>query len=181
MHEDVRIVAASTCADAGNTLQAVRINCDGMISKSGLLQTVALPRNGKGLFDGVDPKKGTCPVLALAGVPCVLRRLDGAAEGCSTKAHFDNQWSTFFMIEPVSGFAPPDWQDYVGPTIMYKADGSNLTEDDVMVLNDCVSTMLDRYADGPGAVDAAADFPDELKCCISNYKQMNSKVSLTIG
>ena len=166
---------------AGDMFTAVRIKCKDMRREFGFFQNVTVRKDGKGLFDEIDPQRGTCPVLATAGVPCVLRRLEGAAENCSSKADFDNQWATYFMIEPSSGFAPPAWQDNVGPTIMYKADGTDLTEDDVCVLNDCVSTMLNQYAEGPGAVNPEVDFPAQLKSAISCYKAYQRRCHLKNG
>jgi hypothetical protein len=39
------------------------------------LEQIRLPRSDARLFEGIDPRQGTCPVFAMTGVPIVVRRL----------------------------------------------------------------------------------------------------------
>ena len=49
------------------------------------------------------------PVPALLGIQVYLTRVKPRSD-LVERADFDNQWATWMMIEPVSGFAPPQWQ-----------------------------------------------------------------------
>ena len=51
------------------------------------------------------------------------------------------------MIEPVSGFAPPQWQAYIGPVVVWRPDGA-VSSHDMALLNDYLSELLDRYSEG---------------------------------
>ena len=144
------------------------------------MQAVALARSDRRLFEGIDPKAGTCPVLALAGAPVVVRRL-AAPECCTQRRDFDNKWATMFHIHPVSGFAPMSWQSWVGPVVVYRADGGDLTKDDVSVLWDFVSRLIDRYGDGPGAVVPKRHItPEALDACIATERDNNRKAAVTL-
>ena len=64
-------------------------------------------------------------------------------------ADFDNQWATWMMIEPVSGFAHQRWQaGHVGPVVVWRPDGGAVSSHDMALLNDFLSSLLDRYSDG---------------------------------
>ena len=55
------------------------------------------------------------------------------------------QRATFLMIEPVSGFAPMEWQDMVGPVLVYRPGGLKLDSNDVNLLIDWFSCLLENY------------------------------------
>ena len=135
-------------------------------SKSPAKQVV-LPRTDTRLFEGIDPEKGTCPAVALAGIPLVVRRLH-PPEGCTTRSHHVNKMATFFNIQVDNGFAPIAWQAWVGPALAYRADGGDLTEDDVFCLYDCVTRLADRFSE-MGKVPKSR-FPVELDCCIDQVR-----------
>lgn len=87
------------------------------------------------------------PVAHMFGVPLMISRV-APVRALVSQADHDNQHTTWFMIEPKSGFAPPRWQTYVGPTVLFLADGRDLTPDDVSFLNSVFSSVLDDYGDG---------------------------------
>ena len=59
-------------------------------------------------------------------------------------ADYDNRWATWMMIDPQSGFAPLAWQGQIGPVLVLREDGS-LTSDDILVMTNWVSDMLDDW------------------------------------
>jgi hypothetical protein len=113
------------------------------------LEQISLPRSDVRLFEGIDSTQGTCPVLAMVGAPVVVRRLE-APPVCRQRDDFTNTWATMFNIKPDDGFAPMSWQAWVGPAVVYRADGGDLTEGDVYVLWDLVMRLADMYSEGLG-------------------------------
>jgi hypothetical protein len=51
------------------------------------------------------------------------------------------------MIDPKSGFAPPEFQGQVGPCLVAKADGSPYTELDHGVMHDYLGDLLELYGE----------------------------------
>ena len=88
------------------------------------------------------------PVPALLGIPLHVTRVRPRPPELVDRADFDNQWATWMMIEPVSGFAPPRWQAHVGPVVVWRPDGVAVSSHDMCLLNDFLSALLDRYSDG---------------------------------
>ena len=72
------------------------------------------------------------------------------------QAHFDNQWTTWMMIDPVSGLAPPPWQSHIGAVVAWRGGGAAVSADDMCLYNDYLSQLLDRY--GYDRVDPPRDF-----------------------
>ena len=72
------------------------------------------------------------------------------------REHYDNQWTTYMMIEPVSGLAPPPWQSSIGAVVAWRESGAPVSADDMCLFNDYLSNLLDRYSDA--RVDPGRDF-----------------------
>jgi hypothetical protein len=85
------------------------------------------------------------PVMALIGIPLILSPL---AKGTN------NQWCTYMMAEPSSGFAPMQFQD-LGKCLLWRRDLLPITVDHVSELGDFFCNLMDRYGDGPGPAVAA--------------------------
>lgn len=88
----------------------------------------------------------TAPVSTLLGIPLRLTHVKPRSK-LTKLTDFDNQWATWLMIEPKSGFAPPEWQAYVGPVVVWRPDGA-VSSHDMALLNDFLSIMLDHYSVG---------------------------------
>ena len=88
-------------------------------------------------------------VSVLLGFPLHVSRVEPRSK-LAERIDFDNQWATWMMIEPVSGFAPPQWQAHVGPVVVWRpdADGGAVSSQDMKLFHDFLSTALDRYSDG---------------------------------
>jgi hypothetical protein len=90
-------------------------------------------------FDEAQPS----PVMARIGIPlCVLPL------GAGT----NNQWATWFMINPVSGFAPPKYQN-LGPCLILRRDRVPISTDQVALLGDYFGGLLDQFGgDDDGSI-----------------------------
>lgn len=135
------------------------------------VQVCRLASKGEECFVGGYIQDTRWPLAVLQAMPYQVSRLTSllAFPLCVTRveprtqlhdrADLDNQWATYMMIEPVSGFAPPDWQSHVGPVVVWRPDGA-VSSDDMALLNDFLSGLLEGPY-GEGTVDPDKDLtPD---------------------
>lgn len=66
------------------------------------------------------------PIMALVGIPLMVSPLERGT---------NNQWCTYMMAEPSSGFAPMQFQD-LGKSILWRRDLMPITEENICVLGD---------------------------------------------
>ena len=57
------------------------------------------------------------------------------------------------MIDSNSGFAPPKWQSNIGSVVVWRQNGLPISADDMCLLNDFLSRLLDLYPELEGEVD----------------------------
>lgn len=88
-----------------------------------------------------------CPVPRLCGIPLMVAKMQPFVK-LGDQGDYDNQWATYLMIDPKSGFAPLEWQSYVGPVVAYRDDGEDFSCQDMSMLNNYLSALLDRYPEG---------------------------------
>ena len=62
-------------------------------------------------------------------------------------AALDNQWATYFVVDAVNGFAPPAWQAQVGPVVLFRPDGADLSIKEACCMQDFLDRLLDRFGD----------------------------------
>ena len=87
------------------------------------------------------------PISARLGFPLRVTRVPARSK-LSRREDFDNQWATYMLIEIRSGFAPDEWQAFVGPVVVWRPDG-DVSSDDMCLLNDFLSDLLDGpYSEG---------------------------------
>ena len=110
-------------------------------------KVVLFPKNHS-MFTECSPN-GNSPALALCGLPLVVQKVE-PGNRLSYQSDYDNHMATWLMIEPSSGFAPPEWQSYVGPVLVYRPGGLDFSSDDNDVTNEFLGNLLDKYGDGPG-------------------------------
>mmetsp|Transcript_8655 Transcript_8655/g.20211 ORF Transcript_8655/g.20211 Transcript_8655/m.20211 type:complete len:222 (-) Transcript_8655:24-689(-) len=130
---------------AGKLLKEVNLQ---RLTREDLCQTYLLPDHKiqfwprmHSMFTLCDVR-GNSPVLAICDFPVMVSRLhDGS--------NMDNQWATWMMIDPITGFAPYDWQCRVGRTLVYRPGGLDLDRADMSAINMYFSAILDRYSE-PG-------------------------------
>jgi len=86
------------------------------------------------------------PLSKLLGIPLRITRVAPRSK-LTERAHFDNLWTTWMMIHPVSGLAPLPWQSHIGAVVVWREGGSAVSANDVCLFNDYLSDLLDRYSD----------------------------------
>lgn len=87
------------------------------------------------------------PVCLLLGLPFALIRTD--------YPRGDNQFATYIMIQPDSGFALPMWQQDAGEVILVRKDLQDTTVNHAWDLWDYFNVVLDAWGDA----DAATKVP----------------------
>ena len=125
--------------DDKKTVMAVRLGANGEGNSLRLLET-RVPRQ---LLVDETP----CPVPRLCGIPLMVAKVRPFIE-LGDRSTYDNQWATYLLISPESGFAPPEWQSYVGPVVAYRDDEEDFCWGDMLILNSYLSSLLDRYSEG---------------------------------
>ncbi|KAJ7481653.1 hypothetical protein FB451DRAFT_133796 [Mycena latifolia] len=90
-----------------------------------------------------------CPVSAQVGLPLVIyRHLRADPSSMDRDPGLDNQRATFLMIDPESGFAPPEWQMCVGSVTVMRQDGKPLTRQSIETIWMYHNRLLDLFGDG---------------------------------
>ena len=89
-------------------VKVARIACAGEIRQGRLHhETVELSSD-----DPIFKMKANCPIGEQVGLPLVINKLP--FQSCE-RADYDCQWATHIKIDTdEGGFAPDDWQSYVG-------------------------------------------------------------------
>lgn len=60
----------------------------------------------------------------------------------------ENVHTTWLMIDPGHGFAPPEWQSVIGGSLVARADKRSLDVQTLAAITDHVSDIMDAYGDG---------------------------------
>lgn len=111
---------------------------------SNCLHKVLLFPKDHSMFTNCNPK-GDSPVMALCGLPLAVKRVNPYND-LSGFGAMDNQ-RAYLMIDPISGFAPYQWQTRVGPVLVYRPGGLNLNFYDMVCVNTYFHEIIDLYAD----------------------------------
>jgi hypothetical protein len=125
--------------DDKKTVMGVRLGARGEGNSLRLLET-RVPRQ---LLVDETP----CPVPHLCGIPLMVAKVRPFVE-LGDRSTYDNQWATYLLISPKSGFAPPRWQSYVGPVVAYRDDEEDFCWGDMLILNSYLSHLLDKFSEG---------------------------------
>ena len=93
------------------------------------------------------PKGQPCPLSVCLGTPFVVMKTEPVV---TLESSFDavNQHATWLNIDLASGFAPPEWQSNVGPVVVVRTDGIDMSEADLDRAVNIVSDVLDKFGDG---------------------------------
>ncbi|KAF8190349.1 hypothetical protein K438DRAFT_1971220 [Mycena galopus ATCC 62051] len=134
---------------------------------------------GPGIFNDIDLDAShpihtqgiVCPVSAQVGLPIIMyRHLKEDPLRMNPDSGLDNQRATYLMIDPVSGFAPPQWQSCVGSVTVMRKDGKPLTKqaiETIWMYHDHVLDLFGDYGMAPrdtmtseGFVDYCAEYKE---------------------
>lgn len=130
-------------------VQVVRLAASGECDVPGGTWRVLLFPRSHSMFSR-HGMQGNAPALAMCGVPIVVEQTQHrGSRKLRERPDYDCQFATWLMIDPKSGFAPDKWQSWVGPVVVYRPGGLDFGSDDINVLTQWVSTLLDYYSE-PG-------------------------------
>ena len=100
---------------------------------NGVIEQVYLPTDDA-RFDAASES----PVMKLVGIPvCVFELQRGR----------DNQWATYFMIDPVTGLAVTTGLQFgdMGPVLVLRRDRVPITVEQVCMLGDYFNRVIDEF------------------------------------
>lgn len=100
-----------------------------MISPSEMKQVYLDPT------DQVFDAAALSPAISRCGIPLCLLPI---------KAGENNQWCTFLMIDPISGWAPPQYQS-LGKVLLLRRDRMPVTKAHVYQLGDFICNIVDHF------------------------------------
>ena len=95
------------------------------------------------------------------------------------------------MIDPATGIAPPEWQNNVGPVVVWRERGHDVSLDDMTLLSRFISDLLDQYSEKEGVQPDRDITPsvwaktksrvlENRRFEIDSYAQMDSFVDINI-
>lgn len=84
------------------------------------------------------------PIFDKASVSPVMERIGIPLSLLPTVPGTNNQWCTYFMIDPVSGLAPYHWQD-LGTVIICRQDRMPVSMNQVNLLGDFFSILISMF------------------------------------
>ena len=88
------------------------------------------------------------PVSQLIGFPLCVARVKPPLDKFIDRADFDNQFVTYLMIDPYTGFAAPEWDSFVGPAVVWRSSGLPFSADDAFLVHDYLCTLMEKYGSG---------------------------------
>ncbi|KAA1471148.1 hypothetical protein DENSPDRAFT_837075 [Dentipellis sp. KUC8613] len=142
--EKLVIIPTTELNDSAQAVQGVVVACDGERGQFGVFSPVELPPSHEIYQEGT-----ISPVSALTGVPiAVWRHLQESPFAIRHSAALDNQITTYLMIDPVTGFAPPSWQQNVGTVTVMREDGKPLTPEAIETIWMFCDSLLEDFSDG---------------------------------
>lgn len=109
----------------------------------GHVQTVRWPR---AILESPAYHSDASPISRRLGFPLRITRVLPRSK-LTGRADFDNQLVTYMMLELRSGFAPMSWQSYVGPAVVWRESGAPFSSDDMILLDQFISDLLERYSE----------------------------------
>jgi hypothetical protein len=87
-----------------------------------------------------------CPISKKLGISVIVRKCENVK--AKDRDQLQNQMVTYMMAEAGDGFAPMDWQDYVGNVIFVREDKKPLDVKELQSLFDYHSSIMDAFGDG---------------------------------
>ncbi len=114
------------------------------VSGPGKMEDCNMPIHDAPMFEAArDDPRHHSPCMRLLGIDLSVVPIPHTTVG-------DNQWATYFMIDPVTGFAPPMWEGgAVEDVLICRTDGLPMTVQHVLVLGEFFSHVLDAFGTQP--------------------------------
>jgi len=74
----------------------------------------------------------------------VVKKVPSVTALTDQRGH-ENPWAAWMMTEPQSGFCLPGYQSYIGPILVYRPGGIDLTGQEVELLVDFLGSVFCCY------------------------------------
>jgi hypothetical protein len=123
-------------------VQVIRLHAKG--ENCHVMMEVLLYPSNHPMFE----ESGNSPVMERCGIPLVIKKVEPKSK-LTHQAEYDNQWATWCMADPVHGIAPMEWQNGVGPVLIYRPGGLNFNDFDMDIVGDYLGHLQDRFGDHP--------------------------------
>ena len=102
----------------------------------------------------VAPNGQPCPLSVSMGTPFVVMKTEPVVP-LESSLDAVTQHATWLNVDLETGFAPQEWQSNVGPVVVARTDGTNMSEADLDRAINLVSKLMDKFGSGdPFDVDA---------------------------
>jgi hypothetical protein len=85
------------------------------------------------------------PIMSLIGIPIKISCMDKKINKLQRK---DNQFITYLMINPDSGFADDKWQGKVGKVILSREDKQPITKDFTHAMSAYFCELIEDFGNG---------------------------------
>ncbi|KAH8752794.1 hypothetical protein F5883DRAFT_506445 [Diaporthe sp. PMI_573] len=139
---DAPAIAAPVTGSTLGSIKAVIVRCD-VERKRFLPWSATMIQADHPVFLNFVP-----PVPRLIEVPLVFHRVGTQS---ANRADLDNQIATYLNIDPETGFAPPEWQSYVGTVLVARKDEKPLLPQHLEGVWMYCDYILDLFGEGEGA------------------------------
>ncbi|KAG8904575.1 hypothetical protein FRB99_001538 [Tulasnella sp. 403] len=132
------------------------------------------------VFSPVDLQSRTSPISKLIGIPIAFwrhRQDDPMSHlGSSIRETLDNQSVTYMMINPKTGFAPPQWQQGVGPVTVARLDYQPMSWVDLELIWMFCDDIIEQFGgEVPPSVIAKGYNPSYFKEWCGRYLEQNER------
>ena len=97
------------------------------------------------------------------------------------RAALDNQWATYFLIDPTSGFAPARWQQQVGPVVLFRPGGAAISIKEVCCMHGFLDQLLDAFGDVARGALRHRMTPQHFGRFAASFKRSTMRLDLTEG
>lgn len=141
LHSASPVTAAPATSSAPGSIQAVIVRCD-VEKKRFVPWSATMIKADHPVFSNPVP-----PIPGLIEVPLVLHRVGTQS---ANQADLDNQIATYLNIDAESGFAPPEWQSYVGTVVVARKDRKPLLPHHLEGVWIYCDYILDIFGEGEG-------------------------------
>ncbi|GFR39994.1 hypothetical protein Agub_g528 [Astrephomene gubernaculifera] len=112
------------------------------------------------------------PIAMLVGLPLRIWRLDPRPSLSIPRIpEMDNQRVTYLMIDPFSGFAPPEWQQGIGSVILARQDRKPLPPGHVEAFWMFIDRLLGLFSEGDPVEPAEEMTPARWREFYEQYRE----------
>ncbi|KAJ3526579.1 hypothetical protein NMY22_g10109 [Coprinellus aureogranulatus] len=149
-----------------DVVKGIVIPCDGDLRAEGrsIFESVDVPRSHP-----IHREGETAPLPKRVGIPLIVYKQPRPPRERYQRERLDNQKTTYLMIDPVTGFAPAQWQQDIGTVTVIRADHKPLTLPEIETIWMYQDWILDLFGDGPERAHAQMT-KEKFRAFFANWK-----------